>query len=97
MSTRVKKPKTIHQKDWDAVGSPALDDAILAHMRPAKDVLPAAFLKAVAEGRVGRPKSPKPKRAVSLRLDADVVEAYRVCGKGWQTRINALLREHMPR
>jgi uncharacterized protein (DUF4415 family) len=97
MTKRVKKPKSIPQNDWDAVESPALDAALLAQMRPAEDVLPAAFLKAVAEGRVGRPKSPAPKRAVSLRLDADVVEAYRSEGQGWQSRINALLRDHMPR
>lgn len=28
--------------------------------------------------------------------DADTLAAYRATGKGWQTRINALLREHMP-
>lgn len=41
----------------------------------------------------GRPKSESPKEAVSLRLDADVVEAYRKTGDGWQTRINADLRK----
>jgi uncharacterized protein (DUF4415 family) len=97
MAKRVKKPTSISQKDWDAVDSPPLDSATLAKMRPAKDVLPPAFLKAVAEGRVGRPKSAAPKRAVSLRLDADVIEAYRAGGQGWQSRINALLRDHMPR
>jgi uncharacterized protein (DUF4415 family) len=30
-----------------------------------------------------------------LRLDADVVEAYRRQGRGWQTRVNAVLRAHM--
>ena len=32
----------------------------------------------------------------TLRLDADVLEAYRREGSGWQTRINQILREHMP-
>jgi uncharacterized protein (DUF4415 family) len=36
--------------------------------------------------------SGKPKTAVTLRLDEDVVEAYRGTGEGWQTRINADLR-----
>ena len=43
--------------------------------------------------RRGRPPlSGKPKTAITLRLDADVVEAYRETGEGWQTRINADLR-----
>ena len=41
----------------------------------------------------GRPKLDKPKEAIKLRLDADVVESYRKTGDGWQTRINADLRK----
>jgi uncharacterized protein (DUF4415 family) len=41
----------------------------------------------------GRPKSKNPKRAVSLRLDADVLAHYRRTGRGWQSRINAVLRK----
>jgi uncharacterized protein (DUF4415 family) len=43
--------------------------------------------------RRGRPPLPNPKQAVKLRLDADVVAAYRETGNGWQTRINADLRK----
>lgn len=43
--------------------------------------------------RRGRPPLlGKPKPAITLRLDEDVVEAYRQTGEGWQTRINADLR-----
>jgi hypothetical protein len=43
--------------------------------------------------RRGRPPiSGKPKTAIALRLDEDVVQAYRETGEGWQTRINADLR-----
>jgi len=43
--------------------------------------------------RRGRPPlSAKPKTAITLRLDEDVVSAYRETGEGWQTRINADLR-----
>jgi hypothetical protein len=43
--------------------------------------------------RRGRPPlSDQPKTAITLRLDTDVVKAYRETGKGWQTRINADLR-----
>jgi uncharacterized protein (DUF4415 family) len=43
--------------------------------------------------RRGRPLLPNPKQAVKLRLDADVLAAYRKTGTGWQTRINADLRK----
>jgi hypothetical protein len=43
--------------------------------------------------RRGRPPlSGKPKTAITLRLDEDVVKAYSETGEGWQTRINADLR-----
>ena len=41
----------------------------------------------------GRPKLARPKEQLTLRLDADVVSAFRATGKGWQARINALLIE----
>jgi uncharacterized protein (DUF4415 family) len=43
--------------------------------------------------RRGRPPLPNPKQAVKLRLDAEVLAAYRKTGAGWQTRINADLRK----
>jgi uncharacterized protein (DUF4415 family) len=43
--------------------------------------------------RRGRPPLESPKRAVKLRIDADVLAAYRKTGDGWQTRINADLRK----
>jgi uncharacterized protein (DUF4415 family) len=43
--------------------------------------------------RRGRPPLPNPKQAVKLRLDADVLAAYRKTGRGWQTRINTDLRK----
>jgi uncharacterized protein (DUF4415 family) len=43
--------------------------------------------------RRGRPPLPSPKQAVKLRLDSDVLAAYRATGDGWQTRINADLRK----
>lgn len=43
--------------------------------------------------RVGRPSSGAAKVFTGLRLDADIVAAFRARGKGWQTRINDALRE----
>jgi uncharacterized protein (DUF4415 family) len=38
---------------------------------------------------------PEPKQAVSLRLDADVLAWFKAQGRGYQTRINAVLRSYM--
>jgi len=36
-----------------------------------------------------------PKKPVTIRLDADVLEWYKSQGAGYQTRINKLLRSYM--
>ena len=38
---------------------------------------------------------PVPKNAVSIRLDGDVLDFFKAQGKGYQTRINAVLRHYM--
>ena len=43
----------------------------------------------------GRPPSADAKMAVSLRLDRDIVEAFKAGGPGWQTRMNAALRRSL--
>jgi len=43
--------------------------------------------------RRGRPPLEHPKEAIKLRIDHDVLAAYRRTGSGWQTRINADLRK----
>jgi len=81
--------------DWDAVDSPELTDEEFARMRPAREVLPKQFFDAIENARPsrGRPTSENPKKQVTLRLDADVLERFRADGPGWQGRINAALRK----
>lgn len=43
----------------------------------------------------GRPRVENPKKQITLRLDADVIEAFKSQGAGWQTRINEALRQAM--
>ena len=38
---------------------------------------------------------PEPKKAISLRLDVDVLNHFKAQGPGYQTRINAVLRAYM--
>ena len=43
--------------------------------------------------RRGRPPLESPKILTTIRLEADVLEAFRSQGPGWQTRVNEALRE----
>jgi uncharacterized protein (DUF4415 family) len=49
----------------------------------------AAFREALKRGR---PKAATKKVSTTIRLDTDVLEAFRSTGHGWQTRINSVLR-----
>jgi uncharacterized protein (DUF4415 family) len=68
-----------------------------AKARPATDVLPELFGAQLAEEMLrpkrGRPRTDRPKAHVNIRLDADVVDSFRSAGPGWQTRMNAALRD----
>jgi uncharacterized protein (DUF4415 family) len=35
----------------------------------------------------GRPVTPNPRRLLTLRLPADVIERWKATGPGWQTRM----------
>lgn len=43
--------------------------------------------------RVGRPPSTSPKVSLTVRYDADIIEAFKAGGEGWQTRMNHALRD----
>ena len=53
--------------------------------------------KARVHARVERPGSESPKVFTGIRLDADVVDTFKATGKGWQTRMNAALRDWLKR
>lgn len=74
--------------------APELTADLLKRTLPAHEVLPETVL-AQFKRSPGRPRGEQAKTAVSLRLDADVVEHFRKTGPGWQTRINAALRRAM--
>ena len=54
-----------------------VSDAEFAQMRPYR----------------GRPRLARPKSALTMRVDADVLDALKASGPGWQTRVNALLKD----
>jgi uncharacterized protein (DUF4415 family) len=41
----------------------------------------------------GRPRTEVVKERITIRFDADVLEAFRSTGKGWQTRMNDAMRD----
>jgi uncharacterized protein (DUF4415 family) len=92
----MKKPtdKSRKRKRRDPSDSPTLTKEMFANMRPAREVLPGILEKS----RIGRPPKAEneKKQLVSLRIDKDVLAAYRSLGDGWQTKINDTLRKHLP-
>ena len=67
--------------DTDFSDCPELTDAQLAQMKPSHYRNMANY---------------KPiKKTVNVRLDADVIEWLQSAGRGYQTRMNAILREAM--
>jgi len=70
----------------------------LKHFRPATEVLPELFgaelaAKMLSPQKPGRPRIDTPKIFTGIRLDAEVLEAFRATGRGWQTRMNDALKE----
>lgn len=41
----------------------------------------------------GRPKAVVTKERITIRLSPDVVQTFRATGDGWQTRVDAALRD----
>jgi uncharacterized protein (DUF4415 family) len=95
-----KKPKTIVHKlepDRPMTARQKREIQALAIMPEGKidtsdipELPPGAWQNAV-RGKWYRPV----KRAVSIRLDADVLAWLKAKGDGYQTRVNGLLRERM--
>ena len=71
-----------------------LDDKWFSEAMPASEVLPPELYAAlIAKRPRGRPKAEETKVFTAIRLDADLLGAFKATGKGWQTRINAALRQ----
>lgn len=63
--------------------------------KPASETFePQTYAALVAMKRPrGRPKADETKVFTAIRLDADLLETFKATGKGWQTRMNAALRQ----
>jgi uncharacterized protein (DUF4415 family) len=75
----------LHQRGYEEIPELTQDDFARGVWRRGGKPMPY--------GPRGRPKSKNPKRPVSLRLDPDVLAHFRRSGRGWQSRINTVLRK----
>ena len=50
----------------------------------------------IKRGR-GRPSLAQKRPTLNMRIDADLLEAFKATGPGWQTRIHDILRQSMPK
>lgn len=90
MGNRVKKPADISQEDWESVDVPEATDAEFAAARPFKEVFPEQYK---AWKKMGRPPVESPKIHIGFRLAADVVNAIRASGRGYNARVEKVLRD----
>lgn len=79
----------VSETDWERVG--AMRDETIDFSDSPK-ITPSLFARAVVKRGL---QAVSPKELVSLRVDKDVLEWFRARGKGYQTEMNALLREYM--
>jgi uncharacterized protein (DUF4415 family) len=88
--------------DWGRVQRDAATDAPIAYA-PDTDLYdpndPAQvqnfFTAAKVVRKPGRPKAETTKIPTAIRLSSDVVEYFKSTGAGWQSRIDAALRDWM--
>jgi len=77
------------------------DQAITAAARSDPDVQPLTpkQLKAMVPIRAlrGRPRSENRKLLVSVRYSPEVVAYFKATGKGWQSRMDGVLRKYVTR
>jgi uncharacterized protein (DUF4415 family) len=81
-----KRPSAYGVPDEDI---PEMTEEDFRKARPFLEVFPE-FTEAVKRMR-GRPRAEHPKVQVTLRLDPEVVDAFKEEGRGWQGRINETL------
>lgn len=70
-----------------------------ARADPEAQPLTPKQLKAMVPLRAlrGRPKSANPKQLVSVRYSPEVLAFFKASGEGWQSRMDAVLRQYVSR
>ena len=92
---RAAKSKSIVKKSTATKVHRAPDGASTARTTKAVDEHPEARVAHIVRGIVRRGLVPvAPKVPITLRVDPDVLEWFKVEGDGYQTRMNAVLRAY---
>jgi len=96
MTGSVKK-RTEREEILEAMKSPPPDgyfvwDGSDDDERPATAAEMQAGIVAARKPR-GRPAGSGKKEQVAIRIDIEVLDAFRAAGPGWQTRMNAALKD----
>ena len=84
--------------DWERVKREAATNATIDDQAGPYDPNDTAAVNAywkaatITRGR-GRPPVSVKRPTLNMRVDAEVLEAFKATGAGWQTRINAVLRD----
>ena len=86
-----KRPSHISQADWDAVEIPEATAEDFKRAKPFKEVFPEPF--AGWKRRRGRPAVETPKTHIGFRLAADVVAGIKATGRGYNSRVEKVLRD----
>ncbi len=73
--------------------TPAEDAAIDAGIAADPDTYEVSSTEFNQMRRPGRPVGSGAKTQITLRLDTDLIDTFKATGDGWQTRINAALRD----
>ena len=102
MPTGRKTPIDAGGTDWERVRREAAQDAPIpfdAHSEPYDPNDPQAVDAYWQKANIkrGRPALAVKRPTLNMRVDADVLQAFKSTGPGWQTRINALLRQAVER
>lgn len=72
---------------------PELGPEWFAKAGTASEVLPPELVALLPVKAMGRPRLASPKVPLTMRVDQDVRDAFRATGRGWQTRMNNVLRD----
>lgn len=70
-----------------------LDDDWFKNAKPAREFFSAETYAALCAMRQRGPVDKPLKVPTTIRFDADVLAALKASGKGWQTRVNAAMRD----
>ncbi len=99
-----KTPPKSTGTDWERVKHEAAQDTPMAHTVTDGPYDPndaaavfAYWQQATIKRSRGRPAVPVKRPTLNMRVDPDVLAAFKATGPGWQTRINSLLKDAIQR